>query len=197
MFVPVIIAINALVYMLWFVKGVDSPFMTENFLISWENLADGRWWTLVTAVFSHSSFLHIFVNMIVLNDFGTLIERSLGSMRFLIFYFLAGTVSSLSHAVVSAFLIGEPSLPALGASGAVAGVVLIFAMLFRKHRILLFGIIPVPALFGALLFIGLDIWGLTAQVGGGGLPIGHGAHLGGAFTGIVWYFLFLRGRRAS
>jgi membrane associated rhomboid family serine protease len=47
---------------------------------------------------------------------------------------------------------------------------------------------------GALAFIGLDVWGLIAQAEGGGLPIGHGAHLGGAFTGILYYFLFLRGR---
>ncbi len=47
---------------------------------------------------------------------------------------------------------------------------------------------------GAFLFIGLDVWGLVAQSGGGGLPIGHGAHLGGAITGIIYYLLFLKPR---
>ncbi|MCB0356276.1 MAG: hypothetical protein KDD40_04675, partial [Bdellovibrionales bacterium] len=50
-------------------------------------------------------------------------------------------------------------------------------------------ILPVPAIFGALAFVGLDLWGLYTQTQGGGLPIGHGAHLGGAFTGICYYFI--------
>ncbi len=83
-------------------------------------------------------------------------------------------------------------MSALGASGAVAGLVLVFSLLFPKEKLLLFGIIPLPALFGALAFIALDLWGLFAQAGGGGLPIGHGAHLGGAFTGILFYFLYVR-----
>ena len=67
-----------------------------------------------------------------------------------------------------------------------------FALLFPRARILLFGIIPMPALVGALLFVGLDVVGLIAQTEGGGLPIGHGAHLGGAATGVLYYFLVIR-----
>lgn len=66
--------------------------------------------------------------------------------------------------------------------------------MFPREKILLFGIIPLPAIVGALAFIGLDIWGVVAQAGGGGLPIGHGAHLGGAITGIIYYLLYLRPR---
>ena len=83
---------------------------------------------------------------------------------------------------------------ALGASGAIAGLVLVFSLIFPREKILLMGIIPVPALFGALAFVGLDLWGLTAQAHGGGLPIGHGAHLGGALTGMLYYVFFLRRR---
>jgi len=172
-----------------------SPFMSANFLVSWEALAEGRWWTLIGACFSHIMLIHILINMLVLNNFGKLLERMLGSWFILLFYLVAGVVSSLSHAVVSAWFIGDPALPALGASGSIAGLILIFSLLFPKEKILLLGIIPLPAMVGALAFIGLDIWGLLAQAKGGGLPIGHGAHLGGAFTGIVWYFLFLRKRR--
>ena len=42
---------------------------------------------------------------------------------------------------------------------------------------------------GAILFVGLDVWGVIAQAGGGGLPIGHGAHLGGALAGLIYYFV--------
>jgi membrane associated rhomboid family serine protease len=99
------------------------------------------------------------------------------------------------HAVTCAYLLGQPELPALGASGAVAAVILTFSLLYPHEKILLFGIIPVPALIGAMLFVGLDIWGLFAQSTSGGLPIGHGAHLGGAFIGLVYYFLFLKPKR--
>lgn len=185
-----------MVFSLWFVLGSDDPFMTNNFLVSWDLLLQRHWWVLITSVFSHVSVIHILINMVVLRDFGSVMERVMGWKSFTVFYFVAGVVASLSHAVVSAFLIGRPDMPALGASGAVAGVVLVFSLLFRRQKILVLGFIPVPALVGAMMFIALDLWGLSAQVEGGGLPIGHGAHLGGAFTGIVWYFLFLKGRRS-
>jgi membrane associated rhomboid family serine protease len=137
-------------------------------------------------------FLHFFMNMYVLSSFGPIVERLLGSFRFFGFYLSAGIVSSLSHSLVSAYILREPDLPALGASGAIAGVILLFSMLFPRQKILIFGLIPIPAVWGAFLFIGLDLWGLMAQAGGGGLPIGHGAHLGGAFTGIFYYYFFLR-----
>ena len=119
----------------------------------------------------------------------------LGRRRFLAFYLVAGIVASLTHAFVSAWILSEPGLPALGASGAIAGVILVFALMFPKERILLFGIIPIPAIWGAVAAVGLDIWGLVAQARGGGLPIGYGAHLGGAATGFIYYFLFLRRQR--
>ncbi|MCB0386382.1 MAG: rhomboid family intramembrane serine protease [Bdellovibrionales bacterium] len=169
-----------------------NGYMAQNFLVSWDALQQGRGWVLLTSAFSHLHFLHFFVNMYVLLGFGSFLERTLGRLRFLTFYLLAGMVGSFAHAAVSAFYLSDPSLPALGASGALAGVILVFSLLFPKEKILIMGIIPVPAILGAALFIGLDLWGLAAQSGGGGLPIGHGAHLGGSFTGILYYIFFLR-----
>ena len=146
----------------------------------------------MTSEFSHIWFVHIFLNMLVLSSFGPIVEQTIGSGRFLRFYLLAAVVSSLSHAVVSAFLLHQPGLPALGASGAISGVVLLFAFLYPRARILAFGLIPLPALVGALAFVGLDIVGLIAQTEGGGLPIGHGAHLGGAATGLLYYLFAIR-----
>ena len=71
-------------------------------------------------------------------------------------------------------------------------MILLFAFIYPRARILLFGLIPVPALAGALGFVGLDVLGLIWQAEGGGLPIGHGAHLGGALTGVLYYFLVIR-----
>ncbi|MGE0526419.1 MAG: rhomboid family intramembrane serine protease [Bdellovibrionales bacterium] len=194
--VPALISINVIVFLMWTMAGSEGvEFMVNNFTVSWTSLREGRYWVLLTSVFSHNALFHILLNMFVLNSFGSLLEAVLGRGSFLRFYLVAGVISSFCHAFVSAYLLGAPDLPAVGASGAVSGLVLVFAMIFPREKILVFGLIPVPALFGALAFIGLDIWGLVMQAEGGGLPIGHGAHLGGAFTGVFYYILVLRGRR--
>jgi membrane associated rhomboid family serine protease len=190
--VRLIIAVNIVVFVLWHWRIVSIEFMAENFLVSWVHLSYGLYWTLLTSVFSHNMPLHIFINMYVLYNFGTLMEYVLGPLRFAIFYIVAGIISSFTHALTSMFILHNPQLPALGASGSIAGVVLLFSLMFPKEKILLFGIIPMPALVGALAFIGIDLWGLIAQAEGGGLPIGHGAHLGGSFTGVLFYVLFIR-----
>lgn len=192
-----LLAINFAVYLCWFYYLIerDFGFMERHFTVSWQGLMAGRWHTLLTSAISHSLFFHLFLNMFVLKSFGGLMERVLGSAQFLLFYVAAGMFSSLSHCLASAFLIGNPALMAVGASGSISGIILLFALMFPRERIYFFGLIPIPALFGALAFIGLDIWGLVAQAKGGSLPIGHGAHLGGAMYGILYFFLHIRSRR--
>lgn len=187
--IPWLIAINGLVFLMWFLQLMPPGFMERNFLISWQGLVEGRYWVLLSPAFSHNMFFHIFINMFVLNSFGGFMELFIGRRRIFFFYLLAGVMGNLAHAATSQFLMGEPELPALGASGAVAGIILLFSFIFPKEKILFFGIIPVPAIVGALAFVGFDLWGLYTQTQGGGLPIGHGAHLGGAFTGIFYYFI--------
>lgn len=154
----------------------------------------GRVWTLITSVFSHTMFFHIFLNMYAFFGFGVVLENVMGPKRFLRFYLISGIIASLSHASVSAFLIHDPTLPALGASGAVSGVILLFSLMFPQEKILLMGFIPIPAIFASFLIIGLDVWGLVEQTRGGTLPIGHGAHLGGAFYGLVYYLIAVRSK---
>ncbi len=187
----ILILINIGVFILWYTQ--PASFMEANFLVSYSNLATHPW-TLLTSVFSHQALLHIFLNMFVLNSFGRFLEQFLGSKFYLGFYLVAGVIASLSHALLSNFLLGQPDLPALGASGAIAGLVLLFSLLFPKEKIVLFAIVPLPALVGAIAFVALDLWGLAAQAEGGGLPIGHGAHLGGALAGLLTYLLILRPR---
>jgi membrane associated rhomboid family serine protease len=190
--VNAIVALNLLVFFLWLSPIAPLETMAGHFLVSWPHLADGRIWVLLTSVFSHNMLLHLAINMIVLLSFGPPLEQLMGSLRFLVFYLAAGLVASISHVAVSGFLIDRPEQAALGASGAIAALLILFSLTFPKARILLFFIVPMPAIVGALAFVAIDIWGLFAQMEGGGLPIGHGAHLGGALAGFL-YFLF-RGR---
>ena len=194
---PAIVGINVAVFLLWLVAAHGSDlwaFLATNFLVSTHRLEGGLWWTLVTAAFSHRELWHLALNLIVLWSFGSVMERLVGIRVFVGFYLLAAVVSSASHCFVSSVFLGDDRLAALGASGAVSGVLIAFALLFPRHKILLFGVIPIPALVGALLFVALDVWGLVAQTKGGALPIGHGAHLGGALCGALFWLFYLRGR---
>jgi len=166
--------------------------MRENFLVSTLHIEHLHVWTLVTAAFSHNELWHLALNMFVLWSFGTVLEHLWGTRVFVLVYLAAAVVASVSHCALSSFIMGRDDIPALGASGAISGLLLAYALHFPRHRILLFGIVPVPALAGVLAFVGLDLWGLIAQGRGGGLPIGHGAHLGGALAGALIYFLYLR-----
>lgn len=190
MVIRIILFLNLLVFLGWFFSPSYGflPFMVNNFTVSWVGLLEGRYWTLLTSVFSHNAFFHFFINMYVLQGFGFALKSVLGRWNFLSFYLLAGVTGSFMHAVLSAFLIRTPELPALGASGAIAGIILFFSLSFPKEKLLLLGIIPIRAGWAAVLIVVLDLWGLSAQSKGGGLPIGHGAHLGGALIGVIYYF---------
>ncbi len=196
--VSVIIGINVLVFLAWQAASVIprlENFMVVNFLVSTSRLMHGYVWTLVTAAFSHNELWHLAINMFVLWSFGTVLERLWGTRTFVLFYLAVAVFSSLSHCAVSSVLLGNSDIPALGASGAISGLLLAYALYFPRHKILLFGVIPVPALAGVLAFVGIDLWGLLAQSRGGGLPIGHGAHLGGALAGALMYFFWLKATR--
>ncbi len=194
--VPVIVVLNAVVFLAWQISRFNpdlQTFLINNFLVSWVHLVHGHVWTLLTAAFSHSEWWHFGINMLVLWSFGSVLERLFGWKKFVGFYLGAALFSSVAHCLVS-LLMGRANVPALGASGAVSALLVVYGLLFPHARILVFGMIPVPALVGVLFFVGLDLWGLVAQGQGGGLPIGHGAHLGGALAGALFWLFALRGR---
>jgi membrane associated rhomboid family serine protease len=188
--VKVLLALNVIVFLAWLPADLYDPadqlgrFMAENFFVSREHLEEGQYWTLLTAEFSHREIWHLALNMMVLMNFGPVLVWRWGQRKFLVFYLIAAMVASIGHVVVGG-LIGRDTW-ALGASGAISGVLAAFAVLYPHHRILLFGIVPLPAYIATILFVGLDVWGVVAQSSGGGLPIGHGAHLGGAAFGLVY-----------
>jgi|GEM_PF-733092 len=184
-----IVKTNILVFLLWYLFFlVDPSFMAQNFLVSWSAVVDGRIWTLVTSVFSHNLLFHLFINMYFFYGFGRAIEASVGSRRFFNLYMLSGIAGSLGHCFVSGNLLHQPQLAALGASGAISGVLVFFSFMFPREKVYLLGLIPMPAFVGMLLFVGLDLFGLMAQTQGSQLPIGYGAHLGGALYGATYYF---------
>ncbi len=195
--VEVIIAINVAVFLGWaLVAHPHSPnpssVFTDHFVVGINTLKSGKVWTLITSVFSHNELWHLLMNMFILWSFGRVVEEELGTRRFIIMYLVAGVVASLAHSGLS--LVGLPPKNALGASGSIAAVVLLFCLSHPRQTLLLMFVIPVPAYMLAVFFVGYDVVGLVMQFNG--TPwgnVGHGAHLGGALCGYL-YFLHLRGQ---
>lgn len=134
---------------------------------------------VVTSAFLHADFMHLFVNMLTLYFFGPTVEHMLGRLGFVVVYFGSIIASGLVSIFVNR---NNPSYSAIGASGAVAGVVLSFCVFYPLAPIYLFMIpIGIPAiLFGALFMI------ISAQLmGAPGGRIAHEGHLGGALGGLV------------
>ena len=137
-----------------------------------------RPWSIVTYMFLHAGFTHILFNMLGLWFFGPRVEERLGSSRFIQLYFIAG----ISGAALS-FLFA-PRAAIVGASAAVFGVMLAFAMFWPRAQIMIWGIIPVEARWLVVITTLLALWsGLGGSRGG----VADFAHLGG-YLG-AWVFL--------
>ncbi len=148
------------------------------------------WLTLLTSMFMHGGWTHLGGNMLFLFIFGDNVERALGHLRYLGFYLLCGLVASLAQVYSGP----DSILPSLGASGAIAGVLAAYLVLFPRNRVrVLIGyfVTSVPAvlmigLWAVIQFVnGFGATGVNAQSGG----VAYMAHIGGFIAGLVLAFL--------
>src|ERR1044072_83688 len=146
--------------------------------------------TLFTSMFMHAGWLHLGGNMLYLWIFGDNVEDSFGHIKFLIFYLLCGIAATLAQLAFSA----SSGVPNLGASGAIAGVLGAYIVLFPRGQVKVLmgrGVIPMPALVVIGLWIVLQfVSGIgsvtqSAQTGG----VAYMAHIGGFLAGVVLTFL--------
>ena len=140
-------------------------------------------WQVVTYMFLHGGFSHLFFNMFALWMFGRTLEYDLGSKRFLTYYMVCGVGAGLIQMLVC--LLTGSNVPTVGASGAVFGILLSFGMLHPNNVIMLmFPPIPLKAKWFVIIYGALELmYGVR-----GGDSIAHFAHLGG----MLWGFLLLR-----
>ena len=155
--------------------------------------------TLVTSQFLHGGWLHLLGNMLYLWIFGDNVEDNFGSLKFLIFYLLCGIAATFAQYAV----MPNSSIPNLGASGAIAGVLAGYLVLYPQGRVTVltqFGPTQLPALFVIGLWIVLQLFSgvgsiatttQTAETGG----VAYMAHVGGFFAGLVLAFFFRQGQR--
>ena len=149
--------------------------------------------SLVTSMFLHADILHLGLNMFFLLVSGDAVEIELGNLRFLGLYLSFGIIAGLFHS----YLNSTSAIPAIGASGAIFGVLAAFAILFPFRWLLkLFGFIPIP--MPAIIFVFITILTEIAYVSSGIVEnIAHTAHVGGFLAGVFLTLLFIPKKRAD
>ncbi|MBO5406448.1 MAG: rhomboid family intramembrane serine protease [Bacteroidales bacterium] len=197
-----LLLINVIMYVITMITG---NFMYENFALFYFKSPFFKPFQLVTHMFMHGGFTHIFFNMYTLFIFGGVLERVWGSQKFLLYYFVTGIGAALLHlgvmylqlqgyiadvnagdfmarANIQALL----STPTVGASGAIYGLLLAYGMLFPNNVMqLIFPPVALKAKWFVLIFGALE---LLLGLSGRGGNVAHFAHLGGMIFG---FFLIL------
>ncbi len=191
----VLIALNLLFFIVEL--GASDAFIERWAFVPSRLLSDpaGGVITIFTAMFMHAGWLHILGNMLYLWIFGDNVEDRLGHIPFLIFYLVCGIVATFAQF----FIYPSSNVPNLGASGAIAGVLGAYILLFPRERVNVlmgYAVIPLPALIVIGLWFALQLCsgaGTVANAGSAG-GVAYMAHIGGFVAGLVMA-LFFRGRR--
>jgi len=154
------------------------------------------WLTILTSMFMHGGWMHIIGNMLYLWIFGDNIEDNFGHARFLIFYLVCGIAASFAHIMV------DPSsvTPSLGASGAIAGVLGAYLIMFPRNRVrallplgIIWTTVELPAIVVLGFWIVIQIFSqYTASFKPGEGGVAYMAHIGGFAAGIALTFIFRR-----
>jgi membrane associated rhomboid family serine protease len=195
-----LIAANVLVF---FYESQLSPSALERFIFTW-GMVPARltsdpasaWPTIFTAMFMHGGWFHLLSNMWFLFIFGDNVEARLGGIRYLIFYLLSGVAAVL----LQTYLLPTSQVPMIGASGAIAGVLGAYLVLFPRSRIaslvpilFIFTIIEIPAVIFLIFWFITQLYsGLFAMQGANASGIAWWAHIGGFAFGIIMTFFFAR-----
>jgi rhomboid family protein len=190
-----IIVMNAVVFVMELTGG-------DAFILKWSeipaNIVAGRHWiTILTAMFMHAGWMHIIGNMVFLWAFGPEVEDAMGRPLYLTFYLLSGLVASLAQTA----MMPHSTVPNLGASGAIAGVMGAFLVTYPHDRIrslLLLGwfvditLIPAALLIGVWFVIQLfsQVGAVAGAQSGGG--VAYAAHVGGFIFGAATARIFER-----
>ena len=178
-----IILINVVLFFIIFPIMVSKEWFIDYVALKPANILQGKnLWTLLTSMFMHGGFSHLFVNMISLMFIGNFVEKIIGRKRYLWFYLVSGLVASLAFVFLALIFKAELNIYAVGASGAIFALGGLLMILTPKLPVLVFFIIPMP-MWIAMLFLLFGLWILSFAAG---LPIGNTAHFGGLVAGVIF-----------
>lgn len=170
------------------VKGALWPVSTPYF----------RPYQVFTSMFLHAPYLemffHILFNMFALYMFGRILENVWGAKRFLIYYLACGIGAAAAHLIMQEIMGG--TAPAVGASGAVMGIMVAFAYLFPNTELFIIPIpFPVKAKWVVIGYVLLDLFGGFGKIAGDN--VAHFAHLGGALVGFIILLIWNKTNRRT
>jgi membrane associated rhomboid family serine protease len=186
--IATLIAANVLV---WVLQLAGGDKVTDLLAASGRDVFELRLWKLFTANFAHSTdgIWHLVGNMLFLYFFGRELEQIYGRRDFYTLYLSAGILAVLAEVTLHHFAPGEDDFRVLGASGAVMAIVVVFTLFYPQRLIYFFFFVPLPAWILCIIFLLLDLAGLTGRSGRG---IANLAHLTGATVGFLYWFFDLR-----
>jgi membrane associated rhomboid family serine protease len=172
-----LVIINALVFFVQYMFDGPEEIISRKIALFPYRSPEFEPYQLVTHMFAHGGFFHLFFNMFVLWMFGTLLEKAWGPKKFLIFYMACGLAAGIAHLAME-------NVPAVGASGAIMGLFAAFAYLFPNTELIIFPIpVPVKAKYAVAIMAAIDLFGGVHPAAGGN--IAHFAHLGGLVMGFI------------
>jgi len=176
----ILIVVNILFFLFSFVD--KQGLLVYLYLIPSYILGTGAYWQVVTYMFVHSSWSHIFFNMLALFLFGMQLEQRMGSTEFLLYYFICGIGAGIFTVLVNSAT-GQGMVPVVGASGAIYGLLLAFAAFFPDARIFIFGILPMRAPVAVAAYAGIEIVSQFTNIQSG---VAHLTHLAGLAFGYLY-----------
>lgn len=181
--VMTLIGINVAVFLVQLITAAVGIEFTSFFALQRGDLF-ARPFTLLTSMFLHGGLFHIFINMFVLFMFGSLLEQKIGTRRFLYVYFISGLLA----AAVSSFIYSQ----AVGASGAIMGVLGVVIVLLPNLMVLFFFVVPMPLWIAGIVIALIEVFGAF-----GTGTVANVAHLVGMATGIGYGFYLKKNRRRA
>ncbi len=196
-----LIALNVILFMLiWplFFSERLGMIVLDFIALSPQLFVQGYVWTVVTSMFMHGGFGHLFVNMVSMFFIGNFVERLIGRKRYLWFYLLSGVVGGLmfvglayvgSYFGLAESIFGSVNSFAVGASGALFGLGGLLAVLIPRMKVLVMFVIPMP-MWAAMAVLMFGLWAVSIA---SDLPVGNTAHFGGLLVGLIYGF-YLRGK---
>lgn len=170
-----------------------ANFLLENFaLFNWQS-PFFKPWQLITHMFMHEDFWHLFFNMFGLWMFGNVIENVLGSKRFILFYLVCGIGAAICYMGVQTLMGANLMSPMIGASGAIYGILFAFGFLFPDTIILMGFFVPMKAKYSVAIFAGIELFqGIRNNPADN---VAHFAHIGGMIFAYLLLIIWKKTKR--
>src|SRR5690554_4241664 len=184
MTITVVVILTIIANVLISYKGFNDRNFFAKYMFNIGKIRQGERYRMVSSAFLHADVMHLLFNMFALYIFSPIVTGYFGDITFLIIYFVAllcGNLFTLNQHQ------NEPNYSAIGASGAVTGIVYGSIAIYPEMSLYLFFIpIPIPAYIFAIGYMLYSLYGMKKQLG----MIGHSAHIGGAVGGLITTILF-------